>query len=183
MAPKPAGGASETHASDEPETDRQDGPTVSADPSDYGVTDGFVIVQAAETLGQLARWAGTSPARLISLNHLKPTDALTLGRRLKVELVGVDPAGFETRRIGYHRGIEAAYFEKHRISRTERHRLQAGETLWILTRRGQIPVWLLRQYNPDVDFGTARVGTEVILPVVEAVESDGVVKGSQGESR
>jgi membrane-bound lytic murein transglycosylase D len=98
--------------------------------------------------------------------------------------VGVDPAGFEARRIGYHtRNRSGLISEKHRISGTERHRLQAGETLWILTRRGQIPVWLLRQYNPDVDFGTAKIGTEVVLPVVEAVESDGMVKGSQGGSR
>ena len=183
LAPNTPVGSPGASTSDEPGTYRHEGVVVSADPSDYGVTDGFVVVQAAETLGQLAHWAGVSPARLMSLNHLKTTDALTLGRRLKIELAGVDPSGFEARRLEYHRGMEAAYFEKHRISGTERHRLQAGETLWILTRRGQIPVWLLRQYNPDVDFTTVKIGTEVILPVVEAVETEGVAKGSQGEGR
>ena len=183
LAPKTPLSASGASASEEPGTYRHEGVVVSADPSDYGVTDGLVVVQAAETLGQLAHWAGVSTARLMALNHLKTTDALTLGRRLKIELVGVDPSGFEARRLEYHRGLEAAYFEKHRILGTERHRLQAGETLWILTRRGQIPVWLLRQYNPDVDFTTVKIGTEVILPIFEAVDSEGVAKGSQGEGR
>lgn len=176
-------GSSETRPIDDPGTLRHDEAVVSADPADYAVTNGFVVVQAAETVGQLAHWAGVTSDRLLSLNQLKAADALVLGRRLKIELVGVDPAGFETRRVEYHRGLEAAYFERHRIVGTERYRLRAGETVWMLTRRDQIPVWLLRQYNPDLNFSVAKPGAEIVLPRVEPVDGDRVTEHSQGESR
>jgi membrane-bound lytic murein transglycosylase D len=176
-------GASEGGQIDDPGTLRHDGPVMSADPADYGITNGYVVVQAAETVGQLAHWAGVTSERLLNLNHLKAADALVLGRRLQMELVGVDAAEFESRRVEYHRGLEAAYFEHHRIVGTERHRLRAGETVWMLTRRDQIPVWLLRQYNPDVDFSVAKPGAEIVLPRVEPVAGDNVTEHSQGESR
>jgi membrane-bound lytic murein transglycosylase D len=149
---------------------RPEGPAASADPSDYSTNAGGVTVQAAETLGQLARWAGISASRLAEINHLRPSEPLALGRRLNVELVGVDATGFEARRVEYHRALEAAYFSSHRIKGTEVHRLTAGETLWTLTRSGKIPVWLLRQYNPDVDFNAARPGKDINIPRVESVE-------------
>jgi hypothetical protein len=37
-----------------------------------------------------------------------------------------------------------------------------------VTQRGAMPVWLLQQYNPDVDFATLRPGTVIVLPKVEA---------------
>ena len=30
-----------------------------------------------------------------------------------------------------------------------------------------LPIWLLRQYNPDIDFDDVRPGTELTLPLVE----------------
>jgi hypothetical protein len=29
-------------------------------------------------------------------------------------------------------------------------------------------VWLLQQYNPDVDFGVLRPGTVIVLPKIDA---------------
>jgi membrane-bound lytic murein transglycosylase D len=141
------------------------------DPADYSVAKGTIVIQAAETLGMLAKWSGVSVDRLRAMNHLKPSDPMVLGHRIKVELVGVDAAGFEARRTEYHRSIEAAYFEAHRLVGVDHHPMHAGDTLWTLTQKGQIPVWLLRQYNPDVDFSTVRVGTTVNVPQVQAVDA------------
>jgi len=148
--------------------DRQEG---GEDPADYSVSKGTVVVQAAETLGMLAKWGGVSADRLRVLNHLKASDSMVLGHRIKVELVGVDAAGFESRRVEYHRKIEANYFATHRLVGVARHAMQAGDTLWTLTQKGQIPVWLLRQYNPDIDFSTVRVGSSVNLPQGQVVDS------------
>jgi len=166
--------------SEEPGVLHQEGRAASADPADYTVTRDSIVVQAAETLGQVARWAGLTEARLRDLNHLTQQDSLALGRHLKIELVGVDAAGFEARRIAYHQSLESAYFNTHRITGAQRHRLRSGETLWTLTRRGQIPVWLLRQYNPDVDFATARPGTDINLPIIELVDGESAESTGQG---
>jgi hypothetical protein len=33
-------------------------------------------------------------------------------------------------------------------------------------------MWLLQQYNPDVDFSEMRAGTEITVPKVEEVASE-----------
>ena len=74
---------------------------------------------------------------------------------------------FESQRRDYHRQLQAAYFASHRISGTEVHVVRSGDSLWSLTHRtGDLPVWLLRQYNPDVAFDDLRAGTQVVLPRV-----------------
>ena len=140
----------------------------SADPSDYSVNGDTVIVQGAETLGHFADWLHVSPARLRELNHLGPEATLALGRRIHVDLSRVNAATFERRRGTYHHQLQDDFFQHFRIIGQQRHRLTAGESLWTLTQRSSVPVWLLRQYNPETDFATLRIGNEIILPRVEA---------------
>ncbi len=141
----------------------------SADPADYSVAnDQTIAVLGAESLGQLAHWLGVDTARLRQLNHLKPKAPLVMGRRLKVELRGVTAGDFERQRTTWHRALQAAYFTQYRIVGTDRHQMRVGESLWSLTLQHGVPVWLLQQYNPDLDFGTVKVGMEVILPRVLA---------------
>ncbi len=141
----------------------------SADPADYSVADDQTIaVLGAESLGQLARWLGVDIARLRQLNHLKPKAPLVMGRRLKVELRGVTAGDFERERTAWHRALQAAYFTQYRIVGTDRHQMRVGESLWSLTRQHGVPVWLLQQYNPDLDFGTVKAGMEIVLPRILA---------------
>ena len=139
----------------------------SADPSDYSVTGDTVIVQGAETLGHFADWLGVSGGRLRELNHLRPEATIALGRRIHVDLSRVDAATFEKRRASYHHQLQDDFFQHFRITGQQRHRLKAGESLWTLTQRTNVPVWLLREYNPETDFGTLRIGTEIVMPRVE----------------
>ena len=40
-----------------------------------------------------------------------------------------------------------------------------GESLWtIAQQRNDMPVWLVAQYNPDVNFNDVRPGTQITLP-------------------
>ena len=41
-----------------------------------------------------------------------------------------------------------------------------------------VPMWLLRQYNPQLDFEKVRIGQTVVFPVLEAVSTR--VQGSSG---
>jgi membrane-bound lytic murein transglycosylase D len=141
----------------------------SADPSDYSVTGGAVTVLGAETLGHYAEWLGVTPARLRELNGMTAGAPLSIGRRLKLDLSVVDAPTFTTRRTRFHHRLQDDFFQHWRITGQEKHRLQNGESLWTLTRRSAVPVWLLRQYNPSVDFKTIRAGAEIMLPKLEAV--------------
>ena len=47
-------------------------------------------------------------------------------------------------------------------------RRTAGESIWVIAQqRYNIPIWLLRQYNPDLDLGDIRPGTKLVIPLVE----------------
>jgi membrane-bound lytic murein transglycosylase D len=49
--------------------------------------------------------------------------------------------------------------------------VRPGESIWLLAQtRFNVPIWLLRQYNPDVDLGEVRPGTQLVIPHLEAVQ-------------
>jgi membrane-bound lytic murein transglycosylase D len=149
----------------------------SADPSDYSVSSDSAIIQGAETLGHFADWLSVSPARLRELNHMRAGSTLTLGRRIKLDFSNVDVARFEERRARYHRQLQDDFFQHYKIAGQERYRLKSGESLWTLTQKTNVPVWLLRQYNPDTDFTTVRIGTEIVMPKIETTNSAPVASG------
>ncbi|HEX2789568.1 MAG TPA: transglycosylase SLT domain-containing protein [Steroidobacteraceae bacterium] len=143
----------------------------SADPEDYSVAaDGSIRVVAAETLGHYADWLGTSAARLRGINHLHGRTPVVMGRRIKLEFDQTTHDQFEARRRDYHERLQAAYFASHRIAGTEVYIARRGDSLWSITQKSlKVPVWLLQQYNPDLDFRDLRPGTQISLPQVEDV--------------
>jgi membrane-bound lytic murein transglycosylase D len=130
--------------------------------------DDTIVVAATETLGQYAGWLELSPTRLRALNKLKRKGGVQIGHRLKLDFANSTHAQFEAQRRDYHRQLQATYFATHRISGTKVHVVRAGDTLWNLVHRnGELPVWLLQQYNPDVAFDNLRSGTQIVVPRVE----------------
>jgi len=143
-------------------------PAAAADPTDYSVSEaGTIKVVAAETLGHYSDWLGVSANRLRHINGLTDRATLAIGRHLKLEFKSVTREQFEQRRRDYHQQLQAEYFAAHHITGTEIYIARRGDSLWSLTQRGQLPIWLLQQYNPDLDFGELRPGTQVVLPHVE----------------
>lgn len=146
-------------------------PSGNGDNTDYSVgADNTVIVQAAETLGHLADWSKVSSASLRALNKLHKNAMVTLGHKVKLDLSQVSAAQFEAARRDYHRQLQESFFATHRISGTENYVVKKGESLWIIAQQhADLPVWLVAEYNPDVDFGEVRPGTTIALPRVEAI--------------
>ena len=146
-------------------------PSGNGDTTDYGVgADNTVVVQAAETLGHFADWSKVSSASLRTLNKLHKNAMVTLGHKVKLDLSQVSAAQFEAARREYHRQLQESFFAAHRISGTENYVVKKGESLWIIAQQhADLPVWLVAEYNPDVDFGEVRPGTTIALPRVEAI--------------
>jgi membrane-bound lytic murein transglycosylase D len=140
----------------------------SADPSDYSVSDGRAVVLGAETLSQFAEWLGVTPALLRQVNNLPDATPLAMGRHVKLDFSVVDAATFVARRTRFHHQLQDEFFRHWRVAGQEKVRLQAGESLWTLTHRSSVPIWLLRQYNPAVNFTMLHAGTEILLPKLEA---------------
>ncbi len=143
-------------------------PPPSADPIDYGVDSADrVVVVAAETIGHYADWLDVPVANLRALNHLHGRSAMLIGSHLKLVFTKVTRPQFEQRRREYHQQLESEYFAAHRITGSDTYVARRGDSLWSVTQRGAMPVWLLQQYNPDVDFAALRPGTMIVLPRVE----------------
>jgi membrane-bound lytic murein transglycosylase D len=142
----------------------------SADPSDYTVReDGSIRVEATETLGHYAEWLNITPTRLRQLNNMSRNTPLVLGRRVRLDFEHVERAEFEAKRVAYHQEMQDTFFAQYRIAGSEPHKVRSGDSAWILSqKRYNVPIWLLRQYNPDVDFEALQPGTTIVIPKVEA---------------
>jgi membrane-bound lytic murein transglycosylase D len=140
------------------------------DPSDYAVTaDHRVTVQAEETLGHYADWLEVSASRLRRLNRMHYETPLVIGRQKKLDFSRVTPEEFERRRLEYHRTLQEEFFDVYVVSGTRTHMLRKGDSLWYLAeQKYEVPIWLLRQYNPDLDFGSLPAGTPMVVPVIES---------------
>ena len=73
-------------------------------------------------------------------------------------------------RRDYHAKLQGEFFLQHRIAGTEVYIVRKGDSLWTMTQRfSNLPIWLLRQYNPDADLSDLRAGTQVVMPKIEVV--------------
>ncbi len=139
------------------------------DPSRWSVDGGDrTLVQPGETLGHYADWLELPTQRLRELNHLHARSSISIGQKIRLDFGRVSPAEFEQRRLSHHRAVRLAYLEDYEIKGTREHVLRRGETLWELSRnRYRVPVWLLRDYNPSLDFGSLPTGVRLTIPRVE----------------
>ncbi|MAY02229.1 MAG: hypothetical protein CMQ38_04535 [Gammaproteobacteria bacterium] len=143
---------------------------LSDDPADYSVAaDGTIEIQALETLGHYADWLGIRTQVLRNVNGLAFRDPVMIGDRLRLNFSEVDRQTFERRRQEFHRRVQQQFFANWRIRETEEYSIQRRDFLDSLTRERSIPLWLFRQYNPEVDFERLQVGQVVVFPVVQPV--------------
>src|SRR6184192_2991552 len=145
------------------------------DPNDYSVAhDDTIRVAGDETLGHYADWLGVSTQHVRELNRFKFHRPVLIGQRIKLDFRKVSREAFEANRREYHRQLQAAYFAAHRIVGTEVYIARPGDSVWTLTQRtAQMPMWLVQQYNPDVDLADLRAGTQIVMPRVQEVGSGG----------
>ncbi len=143
-----------------------------ADPSDYSVaSDKSIEVQELETLGHFGDWLEIKTQRLRDINGLAFRTPLAVGQRIKLDLDTVDANLFEERRIAYHRAQQDSFFRQHIISGVTEHTIKSGESIWILAlRQYKVPVWLFRQYNPEVNLHNIQPGTKVQMPLLSDVD-------------
>jgi len=141
-----------------------------SDPSDYTVAENHTIeVQPLETLGHFADWLGIKTQRLRDLNGLAFRTPVTVGQRIKLDFGNVEAANFENLRLAYHRQQQDAFFRNNTITGVTEHVIRRGESVWILSlRQYKVPVWLFRQYNPELDPHNVQPGTRIEFPVLVA---------------
>jgi membrane-bound lytic murein transglycosylase D len=146
---------------------------LAADPSDYSVSAANQIqVQALETLGHYADWLELPTQRLRDLNGINYREAVEIGQMLTLDFARVDAPTFEQRRVAYQQQRQNEFFATYQIADADEHVIKPGESLWLLAeRKYKVPVWLLRQYNPDLNLDRVNPGTVVKFPRLRAINA------------
>ncbi len=139
-----------------------------SDPSDYSVSsDNSIEVHELETLGHYADWLGIRTQRLRDINGMAFRTPVVVGQRIKLDLGTIDAKTFEDRRVAYHRSQQDSFFRENVITGVADHVIRRGESIWVLALRDyDVPVWLFRQYNPELDLHSVQPGTSVRFPVL-----------------
>jgi len=139
-----------------------------SDPSDYSVaSDNTIEVHPLETLGHYADWLGIRTQRLRDINGLAFRTPVEVGERIRLDLGAGDAKTFEDRRIAFHRTQQDGFFRENIIAGVTEHVIARGESIWVLAlRKYDVPIWLFRQYNPELDLHNVQPGAAVHFPVL-----------------
>jgi membrane-bound lytic murein transglycosylase D len=139
-----------------------------SDPSDYTVdAENTIEIHPLETLGHYADWLGIKTQRVRDINGLAFRAQVEVGQRIKLDFGTVDVGVFESSRTQYHRQLQDTFFRNNTITGVQEYVVRNGESVWILAlRQYDVPVWLFRQYNPELDLHNVRVGTRLNFPIL-----------------
>jgi len=145
---------------------------LSADPSDYTVaSNNTVEVQASETLGHFADWLGIRAWDVRRLNNMAFRDPVIVGKRLSLDFSRVNIAEFELKRREFHSTLQQEFFSNYRIQGVEQYEIKRNDNVGAIARnRYSTPIWLLRQYNPELDFNRIQIGQQIAFPLIEQAE-------------
>ncbi len=136
-----------------------------------GKTYGVVRVEAEETLGHYARWLGVRAWDLRHFNNLRYEQALAVNQQVKIPLAKGSKERFEAQRYEFHKEMVEDFFAAYRlVEGTRTYRVKPGDTIWSLCQSEfELPFWLIKKYNPSVDFTQLKPGLHLVVPRVESI--------------
>lgn len=142
-------------------------PVLAADPNDYAVSDdNRIVVLAGETLGHYADWLKIKTNELRKLNNMRFGNPVVIGNKIRLKFGDVNKDSFENARLAYHTALQETYFEEFKIDESAEYTVKSGDSIWSLTQKNNVPLWLLMQYNPDLSVGQLKSGDKIILPKI-----------------
>jgi membrane-bound lytic murein transglycosylase D len=129
---------------------------------------GLLQVEVEETLGHYAEWAGVRTQQIRRLNGLRFGRTLHLHQKVKIPLNKTSAAAFEEQRYEYHKRLQEDFFAVYRVAELEPYRVQSGDNYWTLCRdKFDVPMWLLKHYNMDVDLAALRIHQKLMIPAIQ----------------
>ncbi len=134
---------------------------------------GILEVEVEETLGHYSEWAGVRTQQIRWLNGLDFGQTLHLHQKIKIPLAKTTAREFEENRYEFHKRLQEDFFAVYRVSDLQPYRVTRGDNLWILCmQKFDIPMWLLKNCNPEVDFAELRLQQKLLVPTIEKITAD-----------
>lgn len=130
-----------------------------------------IQVAVDETLGHYADWLGTSVDRIRDLNNLG-RGSLKVNRRILLPMDENALERFNARRLEFHMALEEDFYNLYRVVEVKTRKVKYGETLWSICNNGnngdgEIPLWLFKKYNREIDIEKIGRNTKIKLPVIK----------------
>lgn len=133
-----------------------------------GKSIGHLRVEAEETLGHYAEWLDVPASEIRRLNRFRYGRPLQLSQRIKIPLNRVTKEDFEVKRFEYHQELAEDFFASYRVDKVRTYSIKRGDNIWTLSRQEfEVPLWLIKHYNGDVDFGALMPSQKLLIPIIE----------------
>lgn len=150
-------------------------PSASEAPEQAPALGATYALRRGETLEHFARWSGLPVEVLAQLSGLSlEAAALPVGTPVQVPLEADGLARLEVAREAHH--LERSWgwlSSRGGAVGTEAHEVRDGETAWTIAKtHGDVPVWVVEAYNPEIDLDALEPGRALLIPLV----ADGVVE-------
>lgn len=153
---------------------------------------GVIQVEPEETLGHYADWLQVPTQKIRNLNGFSSKKSIQVGQKIEIPFGRVTREQFEEKRYEYHKEIEEDFFAAYAVERLMTYQIEAGDSVWKLCQKKfALPFWLLKKYNPEVDFDRLTASRPLVVPIVARIgeaagptveeENGDVVEGENGE--
>ena len=129
---------------------------------------GIIRVEAEETLGHYAEWLNVAAGEIRRLNGFRYGRPLHLSQQIKIPLHRTTKEEFEEKRFEFHQELAEDFFATYRVEKVLTYSIKRGDNIWTLSRQEfEVPLWLIKRYNSDVDFGALIPSQKLLIPMVE----------------
>jgi membrane-bound lytic murein transglycosylase D len=134
---------------------------------------GIIRVEIEETLGHFAEWLEIPTKNIRRLNRFPYSQTLPLHMNVKIPLDKISKEQFEETRFEYHKKIQEDFFNFYEIESEQLYQLKKGDNVWTICNDiFEMPVWLLKLYNPKVDFNDLRLSQKLVIPMIKERTQD-----------
>ena len=131
---------------------------------------GMIRVEVEETLGHYAEWLGISAQEIRRLNGFRYGRIIRINQPTKIPLHKVTKEQFEEKRFEYHKELSEDFLASYRVEKVHVYFIEKGDNIWTLSReKFEVPLWLIKRYNADIDFSRLMPSQKLIIPSVEKI--------------
>ncbi len=132
---------------------------------------GTIKIEAEETLGHYADWLKVPAREIRVLNGFKPDTPISIDQKILIPLKKTTAQRFEEQRYEFHKEMEEDFFSSFSIQGVAVYEIKEGDNFWrICSNDLEIPFWLVRKYNPGIDFNQLRLKQKIQYPIVSRVK-------------
>ncbi len=131
---------------------------------------GTITVLPEESIELLADWLQVKPNSILKLNAFPAGRLLHPDESILIPLNSVQAKTFEEKRFDFHLETEEDFFDAFKIVGVHSYTVQKGDTVWEICRKKfDLPLWLLKKYNTNLDFSSLQSSQQLTIPIVKTI--------------